>query len=293
MEIVRDIRELQRLADADHAAGRSLALVPTMGALHAGHLALVEEARRRADVVCVSIYVNPTQFGANEDLGAYPRPLEADLAACREVGVDRVFLPDDAALYPPGAQTFVEVVELARPLCGRSRPLHFRGVATVVTKLLVAARPDLVVFGQKDFQQLALIRRLVRDLGLAVEVVAVPTVRERDGLALSSRNLLLDPAVRREATALVRALAAAEGAVAAGERRGTALLALARAELAKAPHADVDYVELRDPESLEPAPERLSDAVLLALAVRFPAVPGSAAPSVRLIDNRVLLEERP
>ncbi len=293
MEIVRDIRELQRLADADHAAGRSLALVPTMGALHAGHLALVEEARRRADVVCVSIYVNPTQFGAGEDLAAYPRPLEADLQACREAGVDRVFLPEDAALYPPGAQTRVEVGELAKPLCGRSRPVHFRGVATVVTKLLVAARPDLAVFGHKDFQQLALIRRLARDLGFAVEIVGVPTVREPDGLALSSRNLNLDPAVRREALALVRALDAAEGAVAAGERRAAALLATARAELAKAPHADVDYVELRDPESLEPAPERLDGPALLALAVRFPARRDSAAPSVRLIDNRVLLEERP
>ena len=293
MEIVRDVRELQRLADADRAGGRRIALVPTMGALHAGHLALVAEAHRRAEVVCVSIYVNPTQFGAGEDLDAYPRPLEADLAACREAGVDRVFLPDDAALYPPGAQTAVEVVELAKPLCGRSRPVHFRGVATVVTKLLVAARPQLVVFGRKDFQQLALIRRLVRDLGFAVEVVGVPTVRERDGVALSSRNLLLDPASRREAVVLVRALDAAGGAVAAGERRAAALLALARAELAKAPHADVDYVELRDPESLEPTPERLSGPALLALAVRFPAKPGSGAPNVRLIDNRVLLEDRP
>lgn len=293
MEIVREVRALQRCADADRDEGRRIALVPTMGALHAGHLALVAEARRRAEVVCVSIFVNPTQFGAGEDLDAYPRPLEADLAACREAGVDRVFLPDPAALYPPGAQSFVEVTELARPLCGRSRPLHFRGVATVVTKLLVAARPQWVVFGQKDFQQLALIRRLVRDLGFAVEVVGVPTVREPDGLALSSRNAYLDPASRREALALVRALDAAQGAAAAGERRGAALLALARAELAKSPHAEVDYVELRDPETLELAAERLAGPALLAFAVRFPARADSAAPSVRLIDNRVLLEERP
>ncbi len=290
MEVVRDVRALQRRADEDRAAGRRIALVPTMGALHAGHLALVAEARRRADVVCVSIYVNPTQFGPGEDLAAYPRTLEADLAACREAGASRVFLPDDAALYPPGAQTVVEVTELAKPLCGAARPVHFRGVATVVTKLLVAARPDVAVFGEKDFQQLALIRRLVRDLGFDVEVVGVPTLREPDGLALSSRNAYLDAAMRGEAPALVRALDAAEGAHAAGERRRDALLAAARAEIAKAPHAEIDYLELRDPGSLAPAPERLAGPTLLALAVRFPARAGSAAGDVRLIDNRVLKE---
>ena len=293
MESVRHVRELQGLAEADRARGRRIALVPTMGALHRGHLALVAEARRRADVVCVSIYVTPTQFGPGEDLGAYPRRLEADLAACREAGVDRVFLPGDGELYPPGAQTAVEVTELAKPLCGRSRPVHFRGVATVVTKLLVAARPHLAVFGEKDFQQLALVRRLARDLGFDVEILGVPTVREPDGLALSSRNAYLDPALRREALALVRSLDAAEGAFAAGERRAAALLAGVRAELAKAPHAELDYAELRDPESLEPVPERLAGPALLALAVSFPAKRGSAAPRVRLIDNRVLQEGRP
>ena len=173
MLVVENIRELQGWAEGERAAGRRIALVPTMGALHAGHLALVDAARRRADRVVVSIYVNPTQFGAGEDLDAYPRTREADLARCREREVDVVFAPADGELYPPGAQTFVEVTELAKPLCGRSRPVHFRGVATVVTKLLVAARPHLAVFGQKDFQQLALLRRLVRDLGFDVEVVGV------------------------------------------------------------------------------------------------------------------------
>ncbi len=175
MRIVREVSELQALADAERAAGRRIALVPTMGALHAGHLALVEEARRLADFVCVSIFVNPSQFGPQEDLAAYPRSFESDAEECRALGVDAIFAPDAAALYPPGYQTWVGVEDLAKPLCGRSRPVHFRGVATVVTKLLTAAKPHVAVFGQKDFQQLALIRRLVLDLGFDVEIVGVPT----------------------------------------------------------------------------------------------------------------------
>jgi len=286
--VVRAVRELQRWADAERAAGRTLALVPTMGALHAGHLALVREARGRADRCVVSIFVNPTQFGPREDLSRYPRPFERDLALCAEAGVDLVFAPEAGELYPPGAQTWVEVSELARPLCGASRPTHFRGVATVVTKLFAAAKPHLAVFGEKDFQQLALVRRLARDLCLDVEVVGVPTVREPDGLALSSRNVFLGPVSRREALALVRALDAAEAAVDAGERGRDAVLARVRAELARAPHAELDYAELRDPDSLEPAPARLDGPALLALAVRFPAAGDDPAARVRLIDNRVL-----
>lgn len=284
--LVRGVRELQQLAEAERAAGRRIALVPTMGALHAGHLALVEAARGRADTVVVSIFVNPTQFGAGEDFAAYPRPFEADVALCREAGVDVVFAPAVEALYPAGAETHVEVERLARPLCGASRPGHFRGVATVVTKLLVAARPHLAVFGEKDYQQLALIRRLARDLLFDVEIVGVPTLREPDGLALSSRNLFLDAETRPQALVLPRALRAAEQAVAAGERESAALLALVRRELEKAPLAELDYAELRDPESLEPAPARLAGPALLALAVRFPAACGPRG--VRLIDNVVL-----
>jgi pantoate--beta-alanine ligase len=288
MRRIGSLRELQSWSDAQRAAGRSIALVPTMGALHAGHLALVEEARRRADRTIVSIFVNPTQFDAQEDLSRYPRTLERDLEACCAAGVDAVFLPDEAELYPSGFQTWIEVTEIARPLCGRSRPGHFRGVATVVTKLLVAARPHFAVFGEKDFQQLLVVRRLVRDLGFEVEIVGVPIFREPDGLALSSRNAFLDTGTRHEAGVLVRALDAAQGALAAGERRAAALLELVRRELAKAPRAELDYAELRDAETLEPAPSELSGPTLLALAIRFPLSRQPEPASVRLIDNRVL-----
>jgi pantoate--beta-alanine ligase len=286
MRIVRTVRELQQLADAERGAGRRIALVPTMGALHAGHDALVAEARRRADRVVVSLFVNPTQFGPGEDFAAYPRPFEADVARCRAAGADVVFAPAALELYPPGHETAVEVERLSRPLCGASRPGHFRGVATVVTKLLLAAKPHVAVFGEKDFQQVAVIRRLVRDLGFDVEIAAVPTLREADGLALSSRNAFLDAEARRQALALRRALRAAEDAVAAGERSREALLALVCRELAKAPLAEIDYAELRDPDSLEPAPARLAGPTLLALAVRFPSP--SSARGVRLIDNALL-----
>jgi pantoate--beta-alanine ligase len=286
VDLVHSVRELQARAEAERAAGRRIALVPTMGALHAGHLALVDEARRRADVACVSIFVNPAQFDASKDLAAYPRTLEADLEACRARGVDRVFLPDERELYGEGYQTWIEAGELAKPLCGASRPGHFRGVATVVAKLLIAAKPHVAVFGEKDFQQLALVRRLVRDLGLDVEIVGVPTVRESDGLALSSRNVRLAGEARRQALCLVRALDAAESALAAGERRGDALLAVVREQIAKAPLARLDYAELRDPETLAEAPARLAAPALLALAAFLPGRAGDA--DVRLIDNRVL-----
>jgi pantoate--beta-alanine ligase len=287
MELVRTVADLRARSDATRAAGRCVALVPTMGALHEGHLALVAEARRRADLVVVSIFVNPTQFAPHEDLASYPRDLEGDLEKCRTAGVDVVFAPDASELYPPGSQTWVEVPGLAEPLCGQSRPHFFRGVATVVTKLLAAARPDVAVFGEKDFQQLQVVRRLARDLLLGVEIVGVATARESDGLARSSRNAYLDPALRGEALALVRSLDAAEAAVAAGEASAAAVLESVHKELGRASHATVDYAELRDPESLA-AVERIESPVLLALAVRFPA-PRAASGTVRLIDNRVLV----
>jgi pantoate--beta-alanine ligase len=290
MRVVEKVRELQALADAERAAGRRIALVPTMGALHAGHVSLFGLARQRADLVWVSIFVNPTQFDEAQDLARYPRTLAADLERCREAGADLVFAPAAEELYPEGAQTWVEVVELARGLCGASRPGHFRGVATVVTKLLLAAKPHVAVFGEKDYQQLALVRRLVRDLCLDVEIAGAPIVREADGLALSSRNANLDPEARREAPCLSRALDAAERALAAGETRSAELLRVAAGELARARRAEVDYAELRDPETLEPAPARLAGPALLALAVRFQAPGGGAG--VRLIDNRVLRPPR-
>jgi len=285
VELIDQVAALQAWADEARAGGLRIGLVPTMGALHAGHRALIDEARRRADRVVVSIFVNPAQFDEHADLAAYPRSLEADLAMCREAGVACVFAP--AELYARDHETWVELEQIARPLCGASRPGHFRGVATVVTKLLLAAKPHLAFFGEKDFQQLALIRRLVRDLGFGVEIVGVPTVREPDGLALSSRNVHLAGEARRQATALVRALAAAEAAVRAGERRPEALVRVAREELGKAPLARIDYVELRDPQSLRSVEAPLRDPTLLALAVFFPRASADGE-EVRLIDNRVL-----
>ncbi|HKJ25036.1 MAG TPA: pantoate--beta-alanine ligase [Myxococcota bacterium] len=294
MERIRSVREAQARSDALRAAGRRLAVVPTMGCLHAGHLSLVAEAKRHADVVWLTIFVNPTQFGPGEDFERYPRTLEADLEACRAAGVDAVFLPPVDEMYPPGAQTWVDVAELTQPLCGRDRPVHFRGVTTVVTKLFTATKPAVAVFGEKDFQQLAVIRRMVRDLHFDVRIVGGAIAREADGVAMSSRNALLDAETRSQAPVLSRALEAAERALAAGERRREALLALARLELGKAPRGHVDYAELRDPDTLEPAPAELAGPMLLALAVRFDADGGP----VRLIDNRVLtphpsLENRP
>jgi len=286
METLRTVSALRAFAEAERAAGRRLALVPTMGALHAGHLALVGEARRRTDRVVVSIFVNPTQFAPHEDLSSYPRDLEGDLEKCRQAGVDAVFAPEPGELYPAGAQTWVEVAELSKPLCGGSRPHFFRGVATVVAKLLIAARPHVAVFGEKDYQQLLVVRRLARDLLLDVEIVGVPLVRDADGLALSSRNAYLDAAARREAAVLPRALDAAQALVGEGERSAAVLLERVRKELASAPSAELDYAELRDLETLAPV-ETLRAPALLALAVRFPVGRGR----VRLIDNRVLLGE--
>jgi pantoate--beta-alanine ligase len=290
-EVLTTVAALRTRVEALRAAGRRVALVPTMGALHAGHLTLVAEAKRRADWVVVSIFVNPTQFAPHEDFASYPRTFDADLAQCRDAGVDAVFAPAASELYPGGAQTSVEVAELARPLCGQSRPHFFRGVATVVTKLLVAARPHVAVFGEKDFQQLQVVRRLARDLLLDVEIVGVATSREPDGLARSSRNAYLDAPLRAEALALVRALDAAQAVVAAGERDAAVVREIATKEIARAPHAELDYAELRDPDTLA-ALARVERPALLALAVRFPA-PRAAGGSVRLIDNRVLRPVRP
>ena len=288
MRVIETVAELQVFADRERAAGAKIALVPTMGALHAGHRSLVCEARKRADRVWVSIFVNPAQFEDAADWSRYPRTREADLRCCRDAGVDAVFAPgcDEKGLL--ASPTWIEVGEPAQPLCGRSRPGHFRAVATIVAKLLLAAKPHLAVFGEKDYQQLTVIRSMVRDLGFDVEVVAVPIVRESDGLALSSRNAQLHPEARRQAVALVRALDAAEGAVEAGEFGAARLLQLATAEIGKAPLARIDYVELRDADALGPVGETLVDSALLALAVWFDSPDRGAREAVRLIDNRVL-----
>jgi len=259
--------------------GRRIAVVPTMGALHEGHLALLRAARAKADVVILTIFVNPMQFGPNEDYTRYPRDEAGDLAAARTCGIDLAFCPEAAAMYPPGAQTVIEVRELATPLCGASRPGHFAGVATVVTKLFHATLPHVAVFGEKDYQQLAIIRRMVRDLDFGIEIASIPIVREPDGLALSSRNAYLSADERRGALALSRGLAAAHAAHAAGERSAAALLAVARAPIEAEPLARIDYVELRDADELTVI-EHVERPAVLAMAVFFG--------KTRLIDNRVL-----
>ncbi|MDQ3340915.1 MAG: pantoate--beta-alanine ligase [Myxococcota bacterium] len=263
--------------------GRRIAVVPTMGALHEGHLDLVRVARGKADVVILTIFVNPTQFGPNEDLAKYPRDEAGDLAKARAAGIDLAFCPEAGSMYAAGAQTFVEVRELQKPMCGESRPGHFAGVATVVTKLYNATLPHLAVFGEKDYQQLAVIRRMTRDLDFAIEIVGVPIVREPDGLAMSSRNAYLSAADRKAALALSGGLAAAEAAFKAGERDAAKLLAAARAPIEAESLARIDYVELRDAEELTSI-DRVERRAVLAMAVFV----GPEAKKTRLIDNRVI-----
>jgi len=259
--------------------GLRVALVPTMGALHDGHLSLVSLARRHADRVVASVFVNPVQFDRADDFARYPRDLERDGALLAGAGADVLFAPDVSEIYPPGSQTFVTVDALSQPLCGGHRPGHFRGVATVVLKLFTAVQPHVAVFGEKDYQQLALIRRMVRDLFLDVDVIGAPIVREADGLAMSSRNRHLEATERAAARCLPEALGAAEAALAGGERSAAAVVAAAAAVMAREPLARVDYVALVDPETLAPV-ETVDDRAVLALAVWIG--------STRLIDNRLL-----
>ncbi len=272
-------------AACDQARVRGLGFVPTMGALHEGHLALVTEAKRHAPIVAASIFVNPTQFGPNEDFARYPRDLEADLAKLDAVGADLLFAPDVAEMYPAGEQTRVNVPLVAAPLCGRFRPGHFEGVATVVTKLLAIVGPCTAVFGRKDYQQLAVIRRLVIDLRLPTTVIGVPTVRDLDGLAKSSRNLYLSPVQRARALAIPRSLAQAQAAFASGERNAATLARVARVQV-EAAADDVDYVEVVDADSLSPLMDnKIDDRALIAIACHVG--------QTRLIDNVVLGEDAP
>jgi pantoate--beta-alanine ligase len=293
MHVIENRATLRDWSDRERAAGRRVALVPTMGALHAGHLSLVEEARKRADRVAVSIFVNPTQFNDPSDFEGYPRVMDADLDACRAAGVDVVWTPTTAELYPQGARTSVDVEGLTEPLCGANRPGHFRGVTTIVTKLFLAARPDVAVFGEKDFQQLAVIRRMTADLGFGIEIASGQTVRESDGLALSSRNVRLGPIARSQATKIVDGLDLAQAMLAGGERSQATILEAVRKELGGASQARIDYAELRDPMSLEMAPDAIDGPTLLAIALLFEADPDGRGAEVRLIDNRVLRTDAP
>jgi pantoate--beta-alanine ligase len=284
MITICEIDELRAAVGGFRRDGHRIGFVPTMGALHEGHISLLRLARERASRVVASVFVNPAQFGPGEDFARYPRAPERDAALLAAAGCDLLFLPDVETIYPPGHSTFVEPGGPAEGLEGAHRPGHFRGVATVVCQLFNLVRPDVVVFGEKDAQQLAVVRRMVRDLHIPVEVVPGPTVREPDGLALSSRNAYLGPQERRAATALFRALDAARRAVANGERRGDAVRAVLRDTLAGEPLARLDYAEVVDAESFRPV-DTLAGRVVLPLAV---AIGGT-----RLIDNLQLTLESP
>jgi pantoate--beta-alanine ligase len=276
MKIVRTVAEAKALCRQWRREGKRIGLVPTMGYLHEGHLSLVRASKERDDATVVSIFVNPTQFGPKEDFQKYPRDLDKDAAYLRQAGVEALFYPEPAGMYPPGYRTYVEVEGLQDRLCGKSRPGHFRGVATVVLKLFDVVAPDRAYFGAKDAQQVLIIRRMARDLDLDVEVVTCPLVREPDGLALSSRNAYLSAEERKAALALSTGLRWAEKAAAAGEREAARLVAGIRSVIEREPLARIDYVEAVDPETLEPVAE-LRGEVLVALAVFIGAT--------RLIDN--------
>lgn len=279
MNVIHDVQAMQQAALAFRRQGKRIAFVPTMGFLHEGHASLLREGRKRGDLLVLSIFVNPTQFGPNEDLDRYPRNLEGDCALAEACGVDIVFAPTAAGMYPPGFQTTVSLGPLTEPLCGASRPGHFNGVAVVVAKLFGIVLPDVALFGKKDFQQLAVIRQMAIDLNLAVEVVGMPIVREADGLAMSSRNSYLSPEERQQALCLSRAIQQVRALFALGERSIDRLLAEARAQIEVVPSAVIEYLELRDATTLALVGQA-DQGTLLALAVRIG--------STRLIDNTLL-----
>jgi len=281
MQIIESVADMQNLSRSARRSGRTIAFVPTMGFLHDGHGSLLREGRRRGDLLVLSIFVNPTQFGVGEDFEAYPRDLARDRAVAEGAGVDVIFAPRAGEMYPTGYQTYVDVERLTLPLCGASRPGHFRGVTTVVSKLLNIVQPDVALFGSKDYQQLAVIRRMVADLNMPVEVVGMPIVRETDGLALSSRNAYLSSSQRQAALCLSRSLRAAKELYGTGERNVATLRERVTAIVTAEPSSTVDYIEFRHGHSLEEVAVA-DDQTLLALAVRIG--------TTRLIDNCLLGE---
>lgn len=284
MKLVHTVAELREEVAAAKAKGLTIGLVPTMGALHEGHASLISAANKENDFVVVSVFVNPTQFGPNEDLDAYPRTLEADCKLAEKMGADVVFAPSPKEMYPSEDATWVEVTgEITKVLCGRTRPIHFRGVTTVVTKLFNLAQPDRAYFGQKDAQQVEVLKRMVKDLFFNLQLRIMPIVREADGLAKSSRNTYLNAAERQAALVLSRSLKAAKEQYDAGERDAAKITAAVTASIEQEPMANIDYVEIYALPELKPAAKPLSGSNLLAVAVKFG--------TTRLIDN-VVLEEK-
>ncbi len=282
MKILQTLEAMHEASRDARAEGKRLGFVPTMGALHEGHLSLIRAAQSQCDVVAVSIFVNPLQFGPTEDLAKYPRPFDRDRALLEKEGLQFLFAPSSEEMYPKGAVTYVTVEGLSEKLCGRSRPGHFRGVTTVVSKLFHIIEPDAAFFGQKDAAQVAIIRRMVRDLNFPIEIVACPIVREKDGLAMSSRNAYLTPEQRKSALVLHRSLLAVESEFERGDKNTISLVEAGRKTMAAELGVKLDYLEIVDPHTLDPVPE-VRDTALVAMA----AIVGAT----RLIDN-VLLQVR-
>jgi len=280
MEIISNIQEMQNRMLAHRCNGKTIAFVPTMGFLHEGHLSLLREGRERGDILVLSIFVNPTQFGPNEDLDSYPKDLQQDIKLAKLCGVDVVFTPDNKAMYPDNYATYVHVEGLTETLCGAKRPGHFRGVATVVTRLFNIVQPTVALFGKKDFQQLAVIKRMTADLNLPIEIVGMPIIREKDGLALSSRNSYLSTDERQQALALSDAAQQVKVAVRQGEHDCKTLLRLAQERIKREVNARIDYIQICHDETLKSSVQ-VDDHSILLMAVYIG--------KTRLIDNRHLI----
>jgi len=279
IEIITSIKKIQARSDTLRCLGKKIALIPTMGFLHKGHLSLISEGKKYCDDIVLSIYVNPTQFAPGEDLETYPKSLEQDIELAQKQGANVVFLPEDKQIYQDGFQTYVELEKLPHHLCGMSRPTHFKGVATVVTKLFNIVKPHIAVFGQKDFQQLAVIKRMVQDLNFDIKIIGIPTVREADGLAMSSRNSNLTKDQRKSALALHSALLKAQNLYKNRINDASRLIKAASNVILSKPDLAIDYIQICDPETLESI-ETLTKPTLMALAVKIG--------KTRLIDNMIL-----
>jgi pantoate--beta-alanine ligase len=282
MEIISTMREMSRISDELRSSGKTIVLVPTMGYFHEGHLSLMREGRRRGDVLVVSLFVNPTQFGEGEDYQIYPRDFSRDKALVEGIGVDILFVPTVEQMYPEGYQTFVETERVTKPMEGQFRPNHFRGVTTVVAKLFNIVKPHIAIFGEKDFQQLGVIRRMVEDLNMGVEIIGMPIVRERDGLAMSSRNQYLTSDQREAALSLNRSLQEASQLFRSGERNSGRIIDAVERVIGPERDVTIEYVEIRDAKTLEEI-EMIEGQAVIALAIKVG--------KVRLIDNLVFREE--
>jgi pantoate--beta-alanine ligase len=282
MEVIATVKEMQRRSEQLRQEAKTIAFVPTMGYLHEGHLALMRDGKNRGDTLIISIFVNPTQFGPKEDYEKYPRDMQRDLKLAQKVGVDIVFTPSAHEMYPDNFQTHVEVERVTQHLCGISRPGHFRGVTTIVAKLFNIVKPHLALFGQKDYQQLVTIKRMVEDLNMDIEIIGVPTVRERDGLAMSSRNTYLSPKKRKEAAKLYRALREGEELFRQSERNAAVILTTVREIIEEAKPTTIDYIKICDAHTLEDI-EEIKNEAIIAVAVQIG--------KTRLIDNIILKEE--